>query len=101
MAFGHNVHFCTISPVFTTPSKVGILDPIGFCGIASARQVSGRRALIALGGIDESNAAQCIRSGADGIAVMRAIMASGNPKASAERLRAQVDAALAENPVDE
>ena len=42
--------------------------------------------VIAIGGVDASNAAECIRAGAAGVAVIRA---AGDPA-----LRAAVDAAL-------
>jgi thiamine-phosphate pyrophosphorylase len=43
--------------------------------------------VVAIGGIDSSNAADCIRAGAAGVAVIRAV-------AEIEALRAAVDAAL-------
>jgi thiamine monophosphate synthase len=42
---------------------------------------------VAIGGIDASNAAECIRAGAAGVAVIRAARA-------AAELRAAIDAAL-------
>jgi thiamine monophosphate synthase len=43
--------------------------------------------VVAIGGIDAANAADCIRAGASGVAVIRAV-------AEIEALRAAVDAAL-------
>lgn len=49
--------------------------------------------LVAIGGIDAENAGAAIEAGADGVAVVSAIMAAGDPKAAARELRAAIDAA--------
>lgn len=85
-AFSHNVDFCTLSPIFATPSKVGILNPIGMKAIRKARNLLPGNVIVALGGINESNAEQCIRAGATGVAVIRAIMAADDPEKAARRL---------------
>ena len=73
-------------PVWATPSKTDAEPPIGLDGlgaICSAVAVP----VVAIGGIDASNAAECIRAGAAGVAVMRAARDAG-------ALRALVDQAL-------
>jgi thiamine-phosphate pyrophosphorylase len=73
-------------PVWATPSKEDADPPIGLeglraiCGAVSAPGV-------AIGGINAENAADCIRSGARGVAVIRAAR-------DAASLRAAIDAAL-------
>jgi thiamine-phosphate pyrophosphorylase len=58
-------------PVWTTPSKPDAGPPIGIEGLREiCRGVS--TPVVAIGGIDASNAAECIRAGAAGIAVIRA-----------------------------
>lgn len=93
-AFAHGVDFCTFSPIFETPSKSDFLPAIGVEQMRSARAAIPAGSLIALGGIDSSNAAQCVEAGADGVAVMRAIMSAADPEAAARELRRRVDAAL-------
>jgi len=93
-AFSHNVDFCTLSPIFPTPSKEGILDPVGTDCIKRTRKKLPGKVLIALGGIEESNVAQCMSAGATGIALIRAIMAAKDPKAAAARLRTIVEKCL-------
>lgn len=57
-------------PVFDTPSKRGLGAPQGVGGLAEiCRNV--RIPVIAIGGVDEANAAECIRAGAAGIAAIR------------------------------
>ena len=58
-------------PVWATPSKADAGPPIGVDGlraICGAVEVP----VVAIGGIDASNAAECIRAGAAGVAVIRA-----------------------------
>jgi thiamine-phosphate pyrophosphorylase len=58
-------------PVWATPSKPDADPPIGIEGLREiCRGVS--TPVVAIGGIDASNAAECIRAGAAGIAVIRA-----------------------------
>ena len=73
-------------PVFTTPSKPDADPAIGLDGLAEiCRAVS--IPAVAIGGVDASNAADCIRAGAAGVAVIRAA-------SEARELRAAIDAAL-------
>jgi thiamine-phosphate pyrophosphorylase len=73
-------------PVWATPSKPDADSAIGLDGLGEiCRAVS--IPVVAIGGIDASNAADCIRVGAAGVAVIRAAR-------DARALRAAVDAAL-------
>jgi thiamine-phosphate pyrophosphorylase len=74
-------------PVWATPSKPDADEPLGLEGLAAicaAVEVP----VVAIGGVDASNAAECIRAGAAGVAVIRAV-------AELRALRAAVDGALA------
>ncbi len=58
-------------PVWATPSKTDADPPIGLDGLrAICDAVSSP--VVAIGGVDASNAADCIRAGAAGVAVIRA-----------------------------
>lgn len=58
-------------PVWATPSKPDAAEPIGLGGLAEiCAAVS--TPVVAIGGIDVSNAGDCIRAGAAGVAVVRA-----------------------------
>jgi thiamine-phosphate pyrophosphorylase len=73
-------------PVWATPSKPDPDPPIGLAGLrAICDAVSAP--VVAIGGIDPSNATDCIRAGAAGVAVIRAAR-------DAAALRAAIDAAL-------
>jgi thiamine-phosphate pyrophosphorylase len=73
-------------PVWATPSKPDADPAIGLEGLGEiCRAVA--IPVVAIGGIDASNAADCIRAGAAGVAVIRAAR-------DARLLRAAIDAAL-------
>ncbi|HYZ77034.1 MAG TPA: thiamine phosphate synthase [Gaiellaceae bacterium] len=74
-------------PVWETPSKPDAGPPLGLDGLAAiSRAVA--VPVVAIGGVDASNAGDCIRAGAAGVAVIRAV-------AELREVRAAVDAALA------
>jgi len=58
-------------PVWATPSKADADPPIGIDGL---REICAAVStpVVAIGGIDASSAAECIRAGAAGVAVIRA-----------------------------
>jgi thiamine-phosphate pyrophosphorylase len=73
-------------PVWESPSKPDADPPVGLDGLAAiCAAVS--IPVVAIGGVDVSNAADCIRAGAAGVAVIRGA-------ADAQALRAALDAAL-------
>jgi thiamine-phosphate pyrophosphorylase len=73
-------------PVWATPSKPDADPPIGLDGLAAiCAAVS--VPVVAIGGVDASNAGDCIRAGAAGVAVVRAAR-------DAAAVLAAVDAAL-------
>lgn len=73
-------------PIWKTPSKPDAPPPIGIDGLRDVC-LSVSIPVVAIGGIDASNAAECIRAGAAGVAVISAV-------AEIEALRAVVDEAL-------
>ncbi len=80
--------------VFPTPSHPGE-HPIGLTGLA-AIVAAAPCPVLAIGGIDATNAAAAIRAGASGVAVISAIAWAPDPEAAARRLRAAMVAALEE-----
>jgi thiamine-phosphate pyrophosphorylase len=73
-------------PVWDTPSKADADPAIGLEGLREIC-VAVDLPVVAIGGIDASNAADCLRAGATGVAVIRAARA-------AAKVRAALDAAL-------
>ena len=61
--------------VFSTPTKTDLENPIGIAGVRMLRDAS-TLPLVAIGGINSDNAAQVVTAGADGVAVVSAVMAA-------------------------
>jgi thiamine-phosphate pyrophosphorylase len=85
-ALDADADYLGVGPVWETPSKADADPPIGLEGL---REICGAVAVpvIAIGGVDATNAAACIGAGAAGVAVVRA--------ATDPAVRRAVDAALA------
>jgi len=89
------VDYLAISPVFLTPTKTDTGPAWELDGLEQARQFTDLP-LVAIGGINESNAFSVIKAGADGIAVVSAICAATDPKEASKRLRQVVERARQE-----
>ncbi|MHC4307498.1 MAG: thiamine phosphate synthase [Planctomycetota bacterium] len=71
--------YISISPIFDTANKDYFIKPLG---VGEIGKIKARINIpvIALGGINEDNVDSVIRNGADGIAVISAILLSDRPK---------------------
>jgi thiamine-phosphate pyrophosphorylase len=92
-AAGLDVDYLGVSPVFATPTKTDTGPAWGLSGLRALRAVTALP-LVAIGGIHAGSAASVMAAGADGLAVVSAIMAADDPEAAARQLRRIVDAAL-------
>jgi thiamine-phosphate pyrophosphorylase len=90
-AEGDGADYLGVSPVYATPTKKDAPTPVGLAGLVALRAAT-RLPLVAIGGLHADNLAPVLRSGADGIAVVSAIMAADDPTAAARTLRARIDA---------
>ena len=70
-ALAADADYLGVGPIWETPSKPDADPPIGLEGLRSIC-VSVAVPVVAIGGIDASNAGECIRAGAAGVAVIRA-----------------------------
>jgi len=75
-----------VSPIYATPTKTDTAPPLGLAGLREIRKAV-RLPLVGIGGLNRENAAEVIRSGADGVAVVSAIMAADDPEAAASALK--------------
>ncbi|MCP4339274.1 MAG: thiamine phosphate synthase [Desulfobulbaceae bacterium] len=75
-----------ISPVFATDTKTDTAAPLGLEGIRRIRRAVGIP-LVGIGGINFSNAREIISAGADGVAVVSAIIAADCPETAAAELK--------------
>lgn len=73
--------FCLFGPVFGTPGKIAR----GLAALSDACRAT-RLPVLAVGGIDETNAQRAIAAGAHGVACIRAVLGARDPAAAAIRL---------------
>ena len=85
-----------VSPIFETPGKG---PPRGVGALAAARSLAGDAVTIhALGGVVPATAAACAEAGADGVAVIRALIEAADPEAVARALDTPFQSRLAALP---
>lgn len=88
-----DVDYYGVSPIYPTPTKTDTGPGWGLSGLRALRAATGRP-LVAIGGIGAQNAAEVVRAGADGVAVVSAICAAQDPEAASRELRETVLRAL-------
>ncbi|RZS57097.1 thiamine phosphate synthase [Sphaerotilus mobilis] len=81
------VDYLGASPVFATATKADAAPALGLAGLAALKAATDLP-LIAIGGIHAGNAAEVLRHGADGLAVVSAICAAEDPLTAAASLSA-------------
>ncbi len=84
-----NVDYIAISPVFVTPTKKELRKELGTEGVKKISEIS-RHPAVAIGSIKEHNAAEIIKAGADGVAVVSGICSAEEPKEAAKKLLQEV-----------
>jgi thiamine-phosphate pyrophosphorylase len=84
--------YVSVSPVFATPTKTDTAPSQGLDGVRAVRRAV-RVPVVAIGGINATNAGEVIRAGADGICVVSAIVSAPDPRAAAALLRGIVGGA--------
>jgi len=87
-AVGTDADYLGVGPIWATPSKADAAAPLG---LAELERICRAVAVpvIAIGGVDASNAGDCIRAGAAGVAVIRAATEPGVREAVDEALGAR------------
>mgnify|MGYP001813943883 FL=1 len=75
-----------VSPIYATPTKTDTALPLGLEGLREIRKAV-RLPLVGIGGLNRDNAAEVIRNGADGVAVVSAIVAADDPQTAADALK--------------
>lgn len=80
-----SVDYIGVSPVFATPTKTDTKKPWGIAGLERIKKYS-CHPLVAIGGINASNAADVIKAGADSIAVVSAICSAKDPFQATQEL---------------
>lgn len=77
------------SPVFATPTKTDTSSPLGYQGIRDIRRAV-KTPVVGIGGLKAANCQAVIESGADGVAVVSAIVSADNPMCAARELSGRI-----------
>jgi len=85
-ASAEGCQWATLSPIYPSRSKPGYGPPLGLAALAAAPLPTW-----ALGGVDAENAAECLESGAEGVAVMGAVLRSPDPAAAFAKIQDRLD----------
>jgi thiamine-phosphate pyrophosphorylase len=85
IAAGEGADYIGVGPVYRTPSKSDAGEPLGIQGIGEVRKVT-NLPIVAIGGVAEDNCAEIVAAGADGVAVVRAVMMASDPAEATRRL---------------
>jgi thiamine-phosphate pyrophosphorylase len=83
--------FLVFGPVFFTPSKAPYGQPVGLDALRAVRGAV-TLPILAIGGIKKANLDQVLAAGADGIAVISAIISADDPTAASQELLAMLQA---------
>lgn len=82
--------FVTFGPLYHTPSKAAYGEPCGVKKLADAASALDIP-VIALGGISQANINEALSANIQGIAVISAILAAGDPRVSAASLLKKIE----------
>jgi thiamine-phosphate pyrophosphorylase len=81
-----------VSPIYATPTKTDTAPPLGLKGLRAIREAV-HLPLVGIGGLDRDNAAAVIQNGANGVAVVSAIVSADDPATAARDLFQIIDEA--------
>ncbi|MBI5306769.1 MAG: thiamine phosphate synthase [Planctomycetes bacterium] len=84
-ARNNGADYITFGPVFYTPSKAGILTPVGVEALRRLKDEI-RLPIVALGGINEGNVEAVLESGVEGIAVISSILSADDAEKASRGL---------------
>lgn len=85
LAWNDGADYVTFGPVFHTPSKAGILDPVGVEELRGLKDEV-HTPIVALGGIHEGNVETVLDSGVEGIAVISSILSADDAEKASRGL---------------
>jgi thiamine-phosphate pyrophosphorylase len=81
-----------VSPIYATPTKTDTAPPLGLEGLRQIRAAV-KIPLVGIGGLNLDTVAEVIRNGADGAAVVSAIVSAEDPQAAAGELHQLISGA--------
>ncbi|OFZ28950.1 MAG: thiamine-phosphate diphosphorylase [Bdellovibrionales bacterium RIFCSPHIGHO2_01_FULL_40_29] len=81
-----DVDYIAVSPVFPTQTKTDLTSPWGLEGLKAVREIS-KHPIVAIGGVHLDNIKDVLNAGADGVAIVSAIILASSPKQMAINLK--------------
>lgn len=81
-----DVDYIGVSPVYGTPTKTDTAEPFGLSGLNEVMKIT-RHPAVAIGGMNKDTAAEVMSQGANGIAVVSAIVSAPEPRLASEELK--------------
>ncbi len=87
--------YLSLSPVFATPTKPDHEEPLGL-EMVTALAARSPLPVVAIGGINHTNAADVMRTGVQGVCVISAVLAAPDPEQAARELYRLASAARTE-----
>lgn len=91
LAVAAGADYVGASPIFATPTKPDASPPIGLQGLQALARVC-PIPVVAIGGLNITNAALAIQAGAAGLAVVSAIISAKDPENAARELQLAIQA---------
>jgi thiamine-phosphate pyrophosphorylase len=85
--------YAGVGPLFGTPSKADAAPALGIAEAVALGRAA-QRPMVAIGGVDATNARDIVAAGFDGVSVIRAVLSHPDPEAAARALSAAVRAGL-------
>ncbi len=85
-----DVDYIGLSPIFATSTKTDLNAPLGLDGIRQIAAFS-KHSMVAIGGINRYNAADVLKAGATGLAVVSAVVSAPDPMIAAREIMQEVD----------
>ena len=85
-----DVDYVAVSPVFSTSTKTDTLAPFGYDGLEQACRLT-RHPICGIGGMNASTVGDAIARGADGVAVVSAIVSAPDPCEASKNLKSIID----------
>jgi thiamine-phosphate pyrophosphorylase len=87
------VDYLGVGPMYESPSKSDAGPAIGPAGLARIR-VATKLPIVGIGGVTRHNLAPVLAAGADGVAIISAIVGAPDVSAAAREIRSRIDAVL-------
>lgn len=89
-AVKQSVDYIGFGPIYSTATKEDAKEAVGTDAVRKMRAEGIDLPLVAIGGINEANAAEIMKAGADGISLISAISQASNPSEASQKLREQL-----------